>query len=93
MFPLIRFKIKDKSMEPSFGEGDYVVVNKLAYLFRKPQIGDVVVAKHDGVFIIKRIAKIKGAKYFVCGDNRKYSSRLWVEKRNIVGKVLVHIKR
>ncbi|MBI2075877.1 MAG: S26 family signal peptidase [Candidatus Aenigmarchaeota archaeon] len=93
MFPLMRFKIRDKSMEPSFGEGDYVVANKLAYLFRKPKIGDVVVAKHDGSFIIKRITKTKGGRYFVCGDNGKYSSRLWIGRKNIVGRVWFHLKK
>ena len=92
MFPLMRFLVKDKSMEPAFREGDYVVVNKLAYLFRKPQNGDVVIAKRDDSFIIKRIGKIKDGKYFVCGDNKKYSSRSWVDKRNIVGKVNLRVK-
>ena len=91
-FPLIRFKIMDKSMEPSFKEGDYVIANNLSYAFRKPKVGDVVIVRRDERFTIKRIGKIKDGKYFVCGDNKKYSSRLWVDKRNIVGKVNLRVK-
>ena len=93
MFRLMRFKIADKSMEPALREGDYVVVSKLNYLFRKPKIKDVAVIKHKGMFMIKRIREIHNDKYFVQGDNRKYNSPIKIERKQIVGKVLLHIRR
>lgn len=85
-------------MEPNFKEGDYVVVNKLAYLLGKPSEGDVVVFKHpkeDDMFLIKRITNATNSdEYYVAGDNMDYSqdSRHFgpVKKSLIVGKVWIH---
>ncbi len=99
MFPM-RFKISDRSMEPDFKQGDYVIVNRLSYIFKSPSNGDVVVFKHPkekNKFLIKRILKTTNAgKYFAVGDNQKYSkdSRQFgpVKRNLIVGKVLFHFK-
>ena len=100
MFPIVHFKIKDKSMEPTFKEGDYILVNRLAYLFSKPSKGDVIVLenpKEKNKFLVKRISTIGSGKYFVAGDNEKYSqdSRHFglINKSLIVGKLLFHIKQ
>lgn len=96
MFPLMRFKIADRSMEPSFKEGDYVIVNKL---FTKLRKGDVVVIRHPvtKTFLLKRISKSSENKYFVMGDNKEESrdSRHFgtIGKNLIVGKLLMHIRR
>lgn len=100
MLPLMRFKIADRSMEPTFKSGDYVIVNKLAYVFRNPSKDDVVVLKHPKEkekFIIKRISLVTNSdEYYVIGDNRSFSqdSRHFgsVKKDSIVGKVWVHAK-
>lgn len=39
------FFVQGESMEPSFHEGDYLLVNQLSYQFGKPSRGDVVVFK------------------------------------------------
>lgn len=100
-FPIMRFKIEDRSMEPTFKPGDYVIVNKLSYIFGKPSKGDVIVLKHPvekNSFIIKRISLITNSdKYYVAGDNKSYSqdSRHFgpVGKELIAGKILLHFRK
>src|SRR6266700_6075926 len=55
--PFYKFKISGDSMLPTFKSGDTVVVNRLAYLFSNPKIGDIVACKdpRDGKTLIKRI--------------------------------------
>ncbi|MBI2084476.1 MAG: signal peptidase I [Candidatus Aenigmarchaeota archaeon] len=101
MFPILRFKVQDKSMEPTFKAGDYVLVNKMAYRFAKPSRGDVVVIKHPierDMFLLKRISVITNSdKFYVVGDNRDFSkdSRHFgaIEKDLIVGKVWFSVKK
>ncbi|MEE9236694.1 MAG: nickel-type superoxide dismutase maturation protease [Thermoplasmata archaeon] len=94
MLPLMRFKVKDRSMEPGIREGQYVIVNRLAYWLKKPRRGDIVVIRHprDNRFLIKRIAEVERGGYVVLGDNEKYSvdSREFgpISKDLMVGKVL-----
>jgi len=40
------FSIKGSSMEPSFHDGEYLIVNELSYHLGGPKRGDVVVFKH-----------------------------------------------
>lgn len=101
MLPIERFKIEDKSMEPTLRHGDYVLVNKLAYVFGKPAKGDMIVLKHPkekNKLLIKRISAVRNSdEYFVVGDNKNYSkdSRHFgsIDKDLIIGKVFVHVKR
>jgi len=99
-FPLMRFRVEDVSMEPTLKAGDYVMINKLSYLFRRPSIGDIVVFRHPSDnqnFLIKRIAEVKDSRYFVLGDNREFStdSRHFgsIGRNLIVGKVWLHAKQ
>jgi len=99
MFPITRFKIEDRSMEPTLKSGDYVFVNKLAYVFGDPSKGDVVVLIHPeekNKFLIKRISLVTSSdEYFVVGDNKGFSqdSRHFgpIKKELIVGKVWIHL--
>lgn len=56
--------IPSHSMEPMLKDGDYVIVNGLAYLKHEPQRGDVIIFRHDGVAneetIIKRVIGLPG---------------------------------
>lgn len=92
--PFFKFKIEGNSMYPTFKSGDAVLINKLAYFFGIPKIGDIVVLKRQK-YIIKRIVKVKGRKVFIIGDNKKESTDSrnfgWVEKKEIVGKVIYKI--
>ncbi|MBI4010015.1 MAG: signal peptidase I [Candidatus Aenigmarchaeota archaeon] len=96
----MRFRIEDRSMEPTLKSGDYIIVNKLAYVFGKPSKGDVIVfkdPKEKNKFLVKRVSKIISNKYFVVGDNKRYSqdSRHFgpINKNLIVGKLLMHIRQ
>lgn len=98
IFPIMRFKVEDRSMEPVFKSGDFILVNKLAYSFTSPRKGDVIILKHPKEkdrFLIKRISLITNSdEYFVVGDNKNFSqdSRHFgsIKKYSIVGKVLFH---
>jgi len=86
---LSRFYVKGKSMEPSFCEGDFVIIRK----FGKPRIGDVVVVDRNGKHMLKRVSGLGGDKYFLRGDNQ-IDGKVFTAKRNaIIGKVLFHIKK
>jgi signal peptidase I len=62
-FAVQGFQTNGESMEPDFHNGEYVMVNKLAYLFQQPQRGDVIVFRypldiHED--FIKRIIGLPG---------------------------------
>ena len=57
------YRIAGTSMEPSFVEREFVIVNKLAYLTREPRRGDVIVFQHPDAGtgdLIKRIIGVPG---------------------------------
>jgi signal peptidase I len=94
MFPLSRFKISGHSMEPTFKDGDRVVINRLVYLFSSPKTGDIVALKHPkngDKILLKKIKKVvAGNQFFVVGENKLDStdSRYFgkVNKGLILGK-------
>ena len=93
--PIIKFKVKEKSMEPAIKEGSILFISRYHYLFRKPKVGEIIILRDPTNvkrFIIKRVEETKGNKVFVVGDNRSESidSRQfgWIEINNIIGKVL-----
>ncbi len=52
------FFVKGASMEPSFEDGDYLLVNEISYRFSEPERGDVVIFRYPldrSQFFIKRI--------------------------------------
>jgi len=57
-----RFKIDGSSMEPNLHNEEYVIVDKVTYLFGPPQRGDVVVFDRNGDSkdFIKRIIGLPG---------------------------------
>lgn len=53
------FFVRGASMEPTFEDGEYLIVDQLSYQFREPQRGEVVVFRYPNnpsQFFIKRIA-------------------------------------
>jgi len=95
MFPLARFRVDDESMRPTLSPGDYVFVNRWAYLVREPKEGDIVVFRSPeahGLLLIKRVVRVVDReRVFVLGDNpdRSRDSRHFgpVPRRAIVGRV------
>jgi nickel-type superoxide dismutase maturation protease len=94
LFPFYKFRITGLSMTPVLKNGDFVLVNRLAYFFKKPKKGDVIAVydPRDKKVLIKRIINIQNKKYFIQGDNKKAStdSRKFgmIEKKSILGKVI-----
>lgn len=94
LFPLARYTIQEKSMEPFLKEGDDVLVSKI---FFKLKVGDIIILKHSipPYRFCKRITKQIVKEYFVEGDNKKISidSRKFgsIQRKNIIGKVILKI--
>ncbi len=52
------FLVNGASMDPTFSDGNYLLIDVLSYRFREPQRGEVVVLrypKNESIFFIKRI--------------------------------------
>jgi len=72
------FYVKGASMEPSFHDHEYLIINEITYRFNDPDRGDIVVfryPKDPSQYFIKRIiglpgekVKIKEGKVFVYND-------------------------
>lgn len=81
-------KVTGNSMLPALDQGDFVIIIKC-----RPQIGDIVVAKHSKYGeIIKRVSKINSTGYELSGDNNKSinSKKIgFISPKNILGKVLL----
>jgi signal peptidase I len=57
------FFVRGQSMEPSFEDGDYLIIDEISYRFRDPQRGEVVVFKYPNdpsQRYIKRIIGLPG---------------------------------
>jgi nickel-type superoxide dismutase maturation protease len=92
--PFYKYRISGISMSPTLLPGQIILINRLSYLFAKPQKGDVIAVTdpRDKKVLIKRITQIISNQYFVEGDNKKHStdSRVFgmIRKQDIVGKVI-----
>jgi len=40
------FFVRGQSMDPSFGDGDYLIIDEITYRFRAPERGEVIVFKY-----------------------------------------------
>lgn len=89
------FQVKGESMRPFCKQGDFVLAESMSYLFFRPKVGHLVVARHPqkpGMLLLKRIVREKEGRYWVEGDNAEKSTDSrhfgWVGKENIRGKVV-----
>lgn len=64
MFVAQPFIVSGASMEPTFQNGDYLIIDELSYRLRIPERGEVVIlrAKNSSVFYIKRIIGLPNEK-------------------------------
>jgi len=59
------FLVSGASMEPTFGTGNYLIIDELTYQLREPKRGEVVVFKYPdnpSTYYIKRIVGLPGEK-------------------------------
>ncbi|MBI2633703.1 MAG: signal peptidase I [Parcubacteria group bacterium] len=57
------FFVKGQSMEPTFEDGDYLIIDEISFRFREPERGEVVVfrfPKEPSQFYIKRVIGLPG---------------------------------
>ena len=77
-----RVRVEGFSMVPSLQDGEFVLVNRMAYRFGQPQRGDIIVFHHptdqNKEDLIKRViglpgdtVKVEGGKVFVNGTKLK----------------------
>jgi signal peptidase I len=60
--------IPSGSMRPTLVEGDFILVNRLAYLVREPRRGEVVVFRRDGEDYVKRLVALPGDRFSFADD-------------------------
>ena len=63
-----RIRVDGSSMEPTLHNKEFIIVNKLAYKFGKPEIGDVIVfhfPRDPGQEYIKRVIGLPGDRVVV----------------------------
>ena len=76
-------------MLPTLKIGQDILVSTWFFSLKK---GDLVVIKHRGREMVKRIQRTNGRIYFVVGDNKKEStdSRTFgpISRKEIIGKVI-----
>jgi signal peptidase I len=58
------FYVKGQSMEPTFHERDYLIIDEISYRFREPERGEVVVFKSpiNTDYYLKRIIALPGER-------------------------------
>ncbi|TSC71540.1 MAG: signal peptidase I [Parcubacteria group bacterium Gr01-1014_70] len=57
------FIVRGASMEPTFQDGEYLIIDELSYFFRPPERGEVIVFRYPAdpsQFFIKRIVGLPG---------------------------------
>jgi len=64
------FIVVGDSMEPTIKSGDYVLVNKLAFLWSEPQRGDIIVARPRDMKqkVVKRVIGLPGERFSIEED-------------------------
>ncbi len=66
------FYVKGQSMEPTFEERDYLIIDEITYRFRSPQRGEVVVFRApsgNGDYYLKRVIGLPGERIKI-DDNK-----------------------
>lgn len=66
------FFVRGASMEPTFEDGEYLVIDQLSYRFREPRRGEVIVFRYPqqpSQFFIKRIIGLPG-EHIAIKDNQ-----------------------
>lgn len=73
------FIVSGSSMDPTFENGEYLIVDEISYRFEEPQRGDVIIFKYPNdpsKFFIKRIIGLPGETVTVSGSSVRIKSTL-----------------
>lgn len=65
------FLVNGASMEPTYSDGHYLLVDELSYYFHKPTRGDAIVLRYPGndkTFFIKRIIGLPGESITIANN-------------------------
>lgn len=64
------FMVSGPSMEPTFMNSDYLIVDEISYRFEKPKRGEVIIFKRpdENKYLIKRIIGLPGETVELSGD-------------------------
>lgn len=71
MFIAQPFIVSGASMDPTFENGEYLIVDEISYAFEEPQRGDVIIFKYPldpSKYFIKRIIALPGEHLSVTED-------------------------
>lgn len=71
MFVAQPFIVSGASMDPTFHEGDYLIVDELSYFLREPKRGEVIIFSNptnESQFFIKRVIALPGETVSVDND-------------------------
>ena len=74
-FSIQSYYVEGSDMEPALHRGTYVSVNRMAYLFKSPERGDVIVfhyPQNTGIYYIKRVIGLTGDTVVVD------ATRVWI---------------
>ncbi len=77
-----RIRVDGASMEPTLQSGEFVIVNKLAYVLGEPKIGDVIVfhfPRDPDQEYIKRVIGLPGDRISIKGGKVYVNGQLLVE--------------
>lgn len=71
VFVIDAFSVSGDSMSPTINDKEYVIISRVAYLFKQPERGDIIVTQPRDSYkkIIKRIAGIPGDRLEIFGTN------------------------
>jgi signal peptidase I len=71
MFIAQPFIVSGESMDPTFKDGEYLIVDQLSYRFKSPERDSVIIFKYPNnpsQFFIKRVIGLPGEKVKIDGD-------------------------
>ena len=82
--PLFLRRVVGHSMSPTLSEGQIVAVSGLM----KPRTGDLVIAKVDGLEVVKRVTAHKTDKFTLASDAPGHGVYALVSESDISGRVI-----